>query len=116
MSVKIPEKLYYKIGEVSEITGVQPHVLRYWESEFRLIKPEKNSAGHRVYRKRDLMLVLRIKQLLYQERYTIAGAKTRLLQEAKHLEPIPESPKETLMQTVKKVKKGLRDLSEMLNH
>ncbi len=116
MSVKIPEKLYYKIGEVSEITGVQPHVLRYWESEFRLIKPEKNNAGHRVYRKRDLMLVLRIKQLLYQEKYTIAGAKAKLLQEAKHLEPLPESPKETWAQTVKKLKKGLKDLSEMLSH
>lgn len=115
MSVKIPEKLYYKIGEVSEITGVQPHVLRYWESEFRLIKPEKNNAGHRVYRKRDLMLVLRIKQLLYQEKYTIAGAKVKLLQEAKHMEPLPP-PENPLMQTVKKLKKGLRDLSEMLNH
>jgi DNA-binding transcriptional MerR regulator len=77
-AVDIPEKLFFKIGEVCELAGVQAHVLRYWESEFAMLAPQKNRAGQRVYRKRDVEIALRIKELLYEDQYTIAGAKKRL--------------------------------------
>lgn len=77
-AVTIPEKLFFKIGEVCELAGVQAHVLRYWESEFPMLAPQKNRAGQRVYRKRDVEIALRVKELLYEEQYTIAGAKKRL--------------------------------------
>ncbi len=77
-TVAIPEKLFFKIGEVCELAGVQAHVLRYWESEFPMLAPQKNRAGQRVYRKRDVEIALRIKELLYEDQYTIAGAKKRL--------------------------------------
>jgi DNA-binding transcriptional MerR regulator len=77
-AVSIPEKLFFKIGEVCDITGVQAHVLRYWESEFPMLAPQKNRAGQRTYRKRDVEMVLRIKELLYEDQYTIAGAKKKL--------------------------------------
>jgi DNA-binding transcriptional MerR regulator len=80
--VAIPDKLYYRIGEVEAITEVPAYVLRYWESEFRLLRPKKNPAGQRLYRRRDLDLVLRIKTLLYDERLTLEGAKKRLLIES----------------------------------
>jgi DNA-binding transcriptional MerR regulator len=80
-AVSIPEKLFFKIGEVCDITGIQAHVLRYWESEFPMLAPQKNRAGQRTYRKRDVEMVLRIKELLYEDQYTIAGAKKRLTNE-----------------------------------
>ena len=86
MSVVIPdaaEKLYYRIGEVEQITAVPAYVLRYWESEFKLLRPKKNPAGQRLYRPRDLELVQRIKTLLYDERLTLEGAKKRLLAESR---------------------------------
>lgn len=79
----IPEKLYFKIGEVCEIVGVQAHVLRYWETEFSMLTPQKNRAGQRTYRRRDVEMALRIKELLYEEQYTIAGAKKRLANETR---------------------------------
>jgi DNA-binding transcriptional MerR regulator len=80
-AVYIPEKLFFKIGEVCDITGVQAHVLRYWESEFPMLAPQKNRAGQRTYRKRDVEMALRIKELLYEDQYTIAGAKKKLVSE-----------------------------------
>lgn len=80
-AVAIPEKLFFKIGEVCEIAGVQAHVLRYWESEFPTLAPQKNRAGQRTYRRRDVEMALRIKELLYDEQYTIAGAKKKLASE-----------------------------------
>ena len=79
----IPEKLFFKIGEVCEIAGVQAHVLRYWETEFPTLAPQKNRAGQRTYRRRDVEMALRIKELLYDEQYTIAGAKKKLASEAR---------------------------------
>src|SRR5215510_6646400 len=78
MERQIPNKLFFKIGEVCEITDTQPYVLRYWESEFPALAPAKNSSGQRIYRRRDIETILRIKQLLYDEGFTIAGAKKRL--------------------------------------
>src|SRR5918997_304788 len=80
-AVAIPEKLFFKIWEVCELTGVQAHVLRYWESEFPMLAPQKNRAGQRTYRKRDVEMALRIKELLYEDQYTIAGAKKKLASE-----------------------------------
>lgn len=72
------DKIYYRIGEVGRITGVKPHVLRYWESEFKEIKPSKSRSLQRLYRKKDLELILQIKRLLYEDGYTIAGARTKM--------------------------------------
>jgi DNA-binding transcriptional MerR regulator len=72
------ERLYYRIGEVSRITGLKPHVLRYWESEFKVIKPHKGGSLQRLYRRKDLDLILKIKKLLYEEGFTIAGAKKKI--------------------------------------
>ena len=83
MTTETAEKLYYRIGEVEAITRVPAYVLRYWESEFKLLRPKKNPAGQRVYRKRDLELVQRIRALLYDERLTLEGAKKRLLAESR---------------------------------
>ena len=76
--VVIPEKIYFKIGEVCELVGVQAHVLRYWETEFSMLSPQKNKSGQRSYRRRDVEIALRIKQLLYNEMFTIAGARKKL--------------------------------------
>ncbi len=84
----IPEKIYFKIGEVCELVGVQAHVLRYWETEFPQLSPQKNRSGQRSYRRKDVEISLRIKELLYDDMYTIAGARKKLQAELK-----PEAPK-----------------------
>jgi DNA-binding transcriptional MerR regulator len=76
----IAKKAYYSIGEVCDITGLKPHVLRYWESQFEVLSPIKNRAGNRVYRPKDIELVLLVRNLLYEEKYTIEGARQRLLE------------------------------------
>lgn len=78
MDVRIPEKLFFRIGEVADLAGVKPHVLRYWESEFGSFRPTKSRNQQRLYRQRDVELVLRLKDLLYNQGYTIAGAKKKL--------------------------------------
>ena len=83
MDVAIPEKQYFKIGEVSEILDVEPYVLRYWESEFKILKPTRTRARQRLYHKKDLELLMEIKHLLYDEKFTIAGAKKRLQEKRK---------------------------------
>jgi DNA-binding transcriptional MerR regulator len=111
-TVAIPEKLFFKIGEVCELTGVQAHVLRYWESEFPMLAPQKNRAGQRTYRKRDVEMALRIKELLYDDQYTIAGAKKKLASELRgasklkvvtpemsaQRETLPTAPTQTVLQ------------------
>lgn len=72
------DKLYYRIGEVAGLVGVEPHVLRYWETEFRSIRPQKSASGQRVYSRRDVDTLLRVKELLYGQGFTIAGAKKKL--------------------------------------
>lgn len=78
MDRQVPDKLYFKIGEVAELTGVKPHVLRYWESEFAAIRPVKSRSRQRLYRRKDIETVLRIKELLYGQGFTIAGARNKL--------------------------------------
>ncbi|MEZ4224197.1 MAG: MerR family transcriptional regulator [Polyangiaceae bacterium] len=77
-SEKLPVKLYYRIGEVADIVGVEPHVLRYWETEFRSIRPQKSRKGQRVYSRRDVEKLLNVKDLLYTHGFTIAGARKQL--------------------------------------
>lgn len=78
MDPKIPDKLYFKIGEVADIAGVKPHVLRYWESEFAAIRPTKSRSKQRLYRRQDIELILRLKDLLYNQGFTISGARKQL--------------------------------------
>jgi len=79
----IPDKLYFKIGEVSDLLGVEPYVLRFWETEFPVLQPKKSGTGHRLYRRKDVELLLRIKHLLYEKRYTIEGARQSLHSEGR---------------------------------
>jgi DNA-binding transcriptional MerR regulator len=107
----IPDKPFFKIGETARMCGVKPYVLRYWESEFRSVKPQKTRSQQRLYRKRDVELLLRIRHLLYQERFTIEGARARL-RELGHDEapaPLPPPP-EVSPELLRKIKQGLIDL------
>ncbi len=104
--VAIPEKIFFKIGEVCDLVGVQAHVLRYWETEFSMLSPQKNRSGQRSYRRRDVEIALRIKELLYDDLFTTAGAKKRLQNELRELGRLkivhPEpAPKETFIKEVK---------------
>ena len=117
--ISFPDKLFYKIGEVSKIVGVEPYVLRYWETEFTFLKPRKNRSGQRVYIKKDVELLLEIKRLLYQERYTIEGVRKRLGFDVVQTEAKPEqdvAKKETRQHasTVELVKKRLREILSQL--
>jgi len=79
----VPEKLYYKIGEVADIVGVKPYVLRYWETEFNTLRPSKSKSKHRLYRRKDVDTLMEIKRLLHAERFTIEGARKHLKNHAK---------------------------------
>jgi DNA-binding transcriptional MerR regulator len=109
------DKLYYRIGEVSRITGIKPYVLRYWESEFRWMSPAKSRSKQRLYRKKDIETILLIKKLLYEERFTIAGAKKRLKEigcavEAGQMKmPIEDDPK-TRVKHIREELEGIRSL------
>lgn len=117
----LPDKLFYKIGEVSKISGVESYVLRYWETEFPFLSPRKNRSGQRVYVKKDVELILQIKKLLYQERYTIAGVRKKFGDTtAKPPEPIvvresrvkgPKQPADV----VSFVKKRLKDILSQIS-
>ncbi len=87
--IEIPDKLYFKIGEVSEIAGVQPSVLRFWETEFKQIKPKRTPSGQRLYRRNDIDTILKIKELLYDKKFTIQGAKRHLRTNKKDKEQTP---------------------------
>ena len=102
----IPEKIFFKIGEVCDLVGVQAHVLRYWETEFPMLSPQKNRSGQRSYRRRDVEIALRVKELLYDDLYTIAGAKKKLqneLRENSRLKIVHAEPaqKENFIKEVK---------------
>jgi len=100
---QVPVKLYYRIGEVAQIVGVEPHVLRYWETEFRSIRPQKSRKGQRVYSRRDVDKLLKVKDLLYTHRFTIEGARRRLRESG--LEP--DAPR--LSPPARSLLVGLRD-------
>jgi DNA-binding transcriptional MerR regulator len=111
----IPDKLYYKIGEVSKITGVKPHVLRYWESEFKEIKPYKSRSLQRLYRKKDIELIFKIKKLLYEDLFTISGAKRRIKDppdKAKQMDF--QFNEEAYKRILTEIKKGLKEITQSL--
>lgn len=89
---EIPDKLYFRIGEVARLAGIKPYVLRFWESEFTRLGPKKSGTGHRLYRRKDVELVLEIKRLLYDRRYTIEGARKVLEAKPKPQAPSPVMP------------------------
>lgn len=89
----LPSKLYFRIGEVADLVGVEPHVLRYWEREFKSIRPTKSAKGQRVYSRRDVENLLRVRELLYKEGFTIAGARKRLQKSGVELEKQQPQPK-----------------------
>jgi len=111
MAVVIPDKLYFKIGEVSALLEVQPYVLRYWETEFDVLKPNKAPSRHRLYRREDVELLMDIKRLLYTEGYTIEGARKKLKQRdaANEEPPASRKQKEALLR-IKNELISLRDL------
>ena len=102
---EIPDKLYFRIGEVARLAGIKPYVLRFWETEFPGLGPKKSGTGHRLYRRKDVELVLEIKRLLYEKRYTIEGARKFLDTRGKTAEPEKRGPK-----AVKAVKAQQADL------
>lgn len=104
----IPEKLYFKIGEVAELTGVQSYILRYWETQFTTLRPTKSPSGQRLYRRNDVAAVLHIKELLYQKRFTIAGARRHLSAEHGLFPP-------TLLDSVRLVREELKNISSLLH-
>ena len=112
----IPEKLYFKIGEISQITGVEPYVLRYWESEFKIVTPVRTHSKQRLYRRRDLELILEIKKLLYDEKFTIAGAKKKLRKMKANDEKQMklDLPEKKYHNALLQVKKELEDLQLLL--
>jgi DNA-binding transcriptional MerR regulator len=117
--VGLPNKLYFRIGEVAKIIGVKPYVLRYWETEFTILKPGKTPSRHRLYRRRDVETLLEIKRLLYQEGFTIAGAKKRLKdlerEEPALPEPSPAPQNENYRQILQDLRKDLYALYQLLN-
>jgi len=115
MTPVLPEKIYFKIGEVSEIIGVEPYVLRYWETEFDLLKPSKAPSKHRLYKKRDVELLLDIKRLLYTEGFTIEGARKKLREVKKEEKdqlklPLADQKYKSALIKVKKDLEALRKL------
>lgn len=119
---EIPNKLYFRIGEVARIAGIKPYVLRFWESEFNRLGPKKSGTGHRLYRRKDVELVLEIKRLLYDRRFTIPGAR-QFLEDAK--KSIGHKPVTPVRQTelfspiplvVQDVKRGLAEILAILDH
>lgn len=114
---ELPDKIYFKIGEVAEIVGVEPYVLRYWETEFPALKPSKSRSQQRLYRKRDVELLLKIKRLLYEEQFTIAGAKKQLLRSGDK-SPSPQMdlqlPQRRDAELLSKVEKELSDLLKVV--
>jgi DNA-binding transcriptional MerR regulator len=115
MPPRLPEKIYFKIGEVSQIVGVEPYVLRYWETEFDLLKPSKAPSNHRLYKKRDVELLLEIKRLLYTEGFTIEGARKKLKQAKKEEKdqlklPLTEQKYKSALVKIKKELESLRRL------
>src|SRR5215470_4075297 len=121
---EIPDKLYFRIGEVSRLAGIKPYVLRFWETEFSTLGPKKSGTGHRLYRRKDVELVLEIKRLLYEKRFTIEGARKFL--ETRGKSETPRGPKAVKAPRVQAdlfsdssavldtVRKELQALAEML--
>jgi DNA-binding transcriptional MerR regulator len=107
-------KLYYRIGEVSDIVGVEPHVLRYWETEFRSIRPQKSRKGQRIYSRKDVDKLLRVKDLLYTHGFTIAGARKRLREGGEEPDPTQDSARKSSLRLRDSLQGIRQDLLAML--
>ena len=115
MTAKIPDKLYFKIGEVSNITGVEPYILRYWESEFKLVKPYRTKSNQRLYRKKDVESILKIKKMLYDQKFTIAGAKKKIKESSVQEVQLPlDFPNKKYMAALRETRDELQEIAEML--
>ncbi len=114
--VAIPDRLYFRIGEVSQLTGLPAYVLRFWESEFPQLKPTKGSTGQRMYRQREVELVLHIKALVHEQGYTLAGARDLLKAEAKpaRAQMTLLAPTKPAKDDLKKIRQGLREILTIL--
>jgi DNA-binding transcriptional MerR regulator len=110
-------KVYYSISEVAEITGLEPHVLRYWETEFGVLRPMKNRGGNRAYREKDIKLLFLIKKLLYHDRFTIEGARRQLLQASEsYLEQLELGFEEVrILDLLRSVREDIRDVIRMVD-
>ena len=119
----VPLKLYYRIGEVADIVGVEPHVLRYWETEFRSVRPQKSRSGQRVYSRRDVDKLIRVRDLLYTQGFTIAGARKKLQQSGQEPSPTGETAllaaqgiRESLLLLREDVVASIQKLSSVVSH
>jgi DNA-binding transcriptional MerR regulator len=122
MAIEIPKKLFYKIGEVCSLTDTQPYVLRFWESEFPQLAPKKTRTGQRVYRPRDIEMVLEIKKLLHEEGYTIAGARKKMGMDGSPAdsvtgEPLEEQAPDTLalLEVQEEVRSSLTEVLSIMD-
>jgi DNA-binding transcriptional MerR regulator len=113
-SQPIAKKVYYSIGEVCDLTGLKPHVLRYWETQFDVLNPTKNRAGNRVYRSRDVEVVMLVKKLLYDEKYTIEGANQKLIDMRREGELRNEGHEVVAPDFLSGIKQELEELRELL--
>jgi len=113
---EIPDKLFFRIGEVSNLLGLEPYVLRYWETEFPSLSPKKSGTGHRLYRRKDVELLLRIKHLLYEKRFTIDGARQYLHDEAKiaHQKDIKQEQQDLFSDPLPEIRKELAEILRLL--
>lgn len=114
MSDRIARKVYYSIGEVCDLVGLKPHVLRYWETQFDVLHPDKNRAGNRVYRPKEIELILLVKHLLYEEKYTIEGANQKLKEMRKDGELQEERQDVLEPEVLSGLKSELQDLLKVL--
>jgi DNA-binding transcriptional MerR regulator len=110
----IAKKVYYSIGEVCDLSGLKPHVLRYWETQFEVLNPTKNRAGNRVYRARDVEVVLLVKRLLYDEKYTIEGANQKLIEMRRDRELRSEGQEVVAPEFLVGIKQELEELRDLL--
>jgi DNA-binding transcriptional MerR regulator len=108
----LPTKLYFRIGEVADVVGVEPHVLRYWETEFRSVRPQKSARGQRVYSRRDVETLLRVKELLYDRGFTIAGARRQLRDGGVE----PREPTDPAMRDATRMRRTLIELRAEIAH
>ncbi len=111
---ELPNKLYFKIGEVAKITGVASHVLRYWESEFTTITPKRTNSGQRLYRQEEIKQLLELKELLHEKGYTISGAK-KLLAKKEGAAKVKRKPPSTTFKKLQQIKRELADLQKIVS-
>tara|TARA_B110000444_G_C18702049_1_gene529435 strand:- start:410 stop:763 length:354 start_codon:yes stop_codon:yes gene_type:complete len=109
------KKLYYSIGEVSELTGLKSYVLRYWETEFSKLSPSKNRSGNRTYRQKDIDLIMKIKSLLYDKKYTIEGARIEVSNKKKHQDDNLDEYKKSISSYIVKINQELQTIIKIIN-